>query len=185
MQVPQEQKQKLIAAVEAMPADKKTISEWVTALRQDDVPKDTVFDILVGIKAAMETKDQVQEDPKLNEIINQIDSNLKAGTDIVEQDIASAENRISQIDKDLTELKNEVDGSRTGAQQSQKAAPEPPASIPAPAPEPPVQDVSHQKSDPSAAARDDAGLSQSNPPVQSYASPPANNPAPTGGEYYT
>ena len=190
MQIPQAQKEKLIAVVEAIPDNKSTIDKWVSALKQDDVPKDMLFDILAGIQTAIETKDQVKDDPNLNNIINKIEEDLKAGTDQIEQDMTSAETKISQIDRDLNDLKKEID-----EQNVENSAPPPVISNPNKI----VGEKSHEIAAPSATrndterdlppstrqvgARDDnSSQSQLNPPVNNPANPPNSNP---GGEYYT
>lgn len=109
MRIPEEQKNKLIAAVEALPLDKTTIDQWVADLRQDDVSKEALFDIMAGLQAAMATKDQVKDDPQMEEEIKKIDADLRAGGDKIEKDLTTAEVKISKLDKELGDLKQEVD----------------------------------------------------------------------------
>lgn len=101
MRIPQDQKTKLINLVEILLVDDATKQNWITAINQEDTPKEVLFDIATTIEATEGSREKLDKgDKEVSTFFNEIHSDLE-GRD---KEISS---KIDSIEKEVKELEQE------------------------------------------------------------------------------
>lgn len=101
MKIPQDQKAKLINLVEILLVDDATKQNWITAINQEDTPKEVLFDIATTIEATEGSREKLDKtDKEVSTFFNEIRSDLE-GRD---KEISS---KLDSIGKEVKELEQE------------------------------------------------------------------------------
>ncbi len=153
MKIPQDQKAKLINLVEILLVDDATKQNWITAINQEDTPKEVLFDIATTIEATEGSREKLDKtDKEVSTFFNEIRSDLE-GRD---KEISS---KLDSIGKEVKELEQEFGAKGESHTQAivdksaqsqhlrvqQPVAPSEPADVPKPSDDAKDDDKDHKE----------------------------------------
>jgi len=113
MILPDEFKTKLGALVATLSVDDETRQKWQDDLKSEDVPKDSLLDIMLTIKSTQdqavidELLDRVELEPELQSYFDDASAEIKAGSQDVKASLDTAKTQVNDLSAELDRIKNE------------------------------------------------------------------------------